>query len=161
VKEMKYRRLKTLDSTGVPVMRYYKLAEGETAYCNCFYEVDSNGEAKKISGTPTEGNIIGFSHGGNNLAKGLILLDINETPLYMGILAEGETQPTIATLVNGYQVVVDTHYEAEETGKNDEGFGMEMLDVPYYIFHILQAKPTNTGSVDDAEAGEISPINQG
>lgn len=154
---MKYRRLKSLDGTG-SITRYYKLAEGETAYCNCFYEVDNKGEAKKISGTPTAGNLIGFSHGGNALAKGLILLDIGETPLYMGILAEGDTQPAITNKVNGYQDVVDTHYET--AGKNDDGFGVEELDNPYYIFHIEQ-NLTATASVDDATAGEISPFQQG
>ena len=156
---MKYRRLKSLDGTG-SILRYYKLAEGETAYCNCFYEVDTNGEAKKISGTPTQGNLIGFSHGGNSLAKGLILLDIGETPLYMGILAEGVTGPNIANLVNGYQVVVDTHYEEDGEGKNDDGFGVEELDNPYYVFNIKQ-NVTATASVDDADAGEISPWKQG
>lgn len=155
---MKYRRLKSLDGTG-SITRYYKLAEGELGYCNCFYEVDNNGEAKKISGTPTTGNIIGFSHGGNSFAKGLILLDIGETPLYMGILAEGETQPAITNLVNGYQEVVDVHYEEE--GLNDDGFGVEELDRPYYIFHIKQTDATNTQSVDDSAAGELSPWQQG
>ena len=158
---MKYRRLKTLDSTGVPVMRYYKLADGEDALCNCFYKI-VNGEAVKIEGEKTGAALVGFSHGGNNLAKGLMLLDINETPLYMGILGEDEeTRPAIGDLVNGYQRVVDTHYDGDEgvNGKNDYGWGVEDMDNPYYIFHIEQNMyGSGDATVDDEDAGEKSPI---
>lgn len=157
---MKYRRLKTLDSTGVPVMRYYKLAENQTPpYCNCFYII-SDGLAVKQEGDKTGTELVGFSHGGNNLAKGLILLDINETPLYMGILEGTDTQrPAIGELVNGYQRVIDTHYDGDEgvVGKNDYGWGVETLNNPYYVFHIEQNLDTSSTEIDDEGAGEISP----
>lgn len=155
---MKYRRLKTLDSTGVPILRYYKLAD-TVAYANCFYGI-ANDQASKIEGAASGKALIGFSHGGNNLGKGLIFLDINETSLYMGILEEGDTKPAIGDLVNGYQRVVDTHYETESAeGKNDDGFGIEYLDVPYYIFRIEQPAASATKTITDENAGEISGVN--
>jgi len=140
---MRYRRLKTKESTGTPILRYYKLAEGEEAIENAFYEIKNN-VASKVNGTPT-GKLIGFSHGGDKLAKGLIFLDINDFVVYMGILEDGDEKPNIGDVVNGYQKVIDTHYEAESAaGKNDDGFGVEYLDVPYYLFVIIQ--PTDGGA---------------
>ena len=156
---MKYQRLKSTDGTG-SIIRYYKLTD-DVAYCNAFYKI-VDGEATKISGSGEGAALIGFSHGGNNLAKGLIFLDIGETPVYMGIFEEGEdTRPEIGDLVNGYQRVIDTHYDGDEDvdGKNDEGWGVEVLDNPYYLFVIEQPEATNTESVDDSGAGEVSGVN--
>lgn len=157
---MKYRRLKTLDSTGVPILRYYRLASGEEAVANAFYGL-TNGEASRIEGTVGDGvTIIGFSHGGDNLARKLIFLDVNETVLYMAILGEDEEdRPKIGEVVNGYQKVIDTHYEDEsEAGKNNEKWGIEYLDVPYYIFKIVQPEGSEYASeVDDSDSGEVMP----
>lgn len=153
---MKYRRLKTTNSTGVPILRYYKLADGQLAYANAFYYL-KDGEATKIEGTVSKNaQIIGFSHGGDRLAKGLIFLDTNETVLYMAILGEGEGRPKIGEVVNGYQKVVDTHYEEESAeGKNGEKWGVEYLDVPYYVFKIVQPEGTEYATeIDDGDAGE-------
>lgn len=153
---MKYKRLKTLESTGTPILRYYKLAAGEQALANTFYEIKDN-VASRVVGTPT-GKLIGFSHGGNALAKGLIFLDINHFVVYMGILEEGDTKPNIGDVVNGYQKVIDTHYEAESAnGKNADGFGIEYLDVPYYLFVIEQPTDGTAVSIDDSDSGEVTP----
>lgn len=147
---MKYRRLKT-DADHSFVLRYYKLKDA-VAYTNAIYEIDDNGEATKVSGTPT-GGLVGFSHGGDNLAKGMILLDINDQAIYMALLEEGDTQPAIGEIVNGCQKVVYTHYDTD--AMNDDGFGVETMDTPYYLFKLVQpAGDSNT--VDDSEAGEIS-----
>lgn len=159
---MKYRRLKTLDSTGVPILRYYEL-EDTVAYANAFYEIADN-KATKITGTPT-GDLIGFSHGGNNLAKGLIFLDINPTVVYMGILGEEDTdRPDIGAIVNGYQRVIDTHYDGDEDvsgkGLDPDEWGIETMDNPYYLFTIVQPEGTPAADeIDDTEAGEISGVN--
>ncbi len=151
---MKYRRLKTVADHSF-VLRYYKLKDA-VAYTNAIYEIDDNGEATKVSGTPT-GKLIGFSHGGNNLAKGMILLDVNGQAVYMGLLEEGDTQPAIGDLVNGYQKVIDTHYDTD--AMNDDGFGVETMDTPYYLFTIVQPAGSSE-TVDDSEAGEVSGVNE-
>jgi hypothetical protein len=150
---MKYQRLKSIDGSGT-IMRYYELADGQEAYTNVFYEVASN-KCAKISGTPT-GELIGFSHGGDRLAKGLMLLDINPGVVYMGILEDGDERPNIGDLVNGYQKVIDTHYDNEEAsgkGTNPSIWGIETLDNPYYLFVIVQPEGT-AATVDDSTAGE-------
>lgn len=149
---MKYQKLKSIDGSGT-IMRYYELAEGQTAYTNCFYEVASN-KCSKLSGTPT-GKLIGFSHGGDRLAKNLMLLDVNPAVVYMGILEEADTgRPNIGEIVNGYQKVIDTHYDGDAgvDGKNDEGFGVEVLNNPYYLFTIVQPSGTSA-TMDDSTAG--------
>jgi len=155
---MKYQRLKSIAGDGT-IMRYYKLAAGEPAVANVFYGVNENGEVEKIEGTVGEGvTLIGFSHGGDRLAKGLIFLDINPAIVYMGILGEGEDdRPEIGEIVNGYQRVIDTHYDGDDGvyGKNDFGFGVETLTNPYYLFTIVQPEGTEYSSeIDDSEAGE-------
>lgn len=152
---MKYIRLKSNESTGTPILRYYKMAAGEEAFTNAFYEIKNN-VASKVSGTPT-GKLIGFSHGGDRLAKGLIFLDINTFVVYMGILEDGDTKPNIGDVVNGYQKVIDTHYEEESAnGKNDDGFGIEYLDVPYYLFTIVQPTDGASKTIDDGDSGETT-----
>ena len=163
---MKYRRLKTLGSNGHPTLRYYKLAENAEALTNAFYGL-TDGIASKIEGAVGAGvQIIGFSHGGDNLAKGLIFLDINENVVYMGILEDGDDRPEIGDIVNGYQKVIDTHYDGDNDvyGKNDEDWGIETLDNPYYLFVIVQPEGTAYASaIDDSDAGEESgtayPVN--
>ena len=67
---------KTYDTGTVAVNNAnFKIDKGEFAFL-----VGSSGSGKSTlikmilkEEEPTEGNIIGFSHGGNNLAKGLIL----------------------------------------------------------------------------------------
>ena len=155
---MKYRRLKTIAGDGT-IMRYYELADEAEALCNVFYGVTDN-KVSKIEGAVGEGvKLIGFSHGGDNLAKGLIFLDINPAVVYMGIFEDGEdTRPEIGDVVNGYQRVIDTHYDNDEAsgkGKKPEEWGIEDLDNPYYLFTILQ--PTGSeATVDDSGAGEES-----
>lgn len=154
---MKYRRLKSITGDGT-IMRYYKFT-GE-ALTNAFYGI-TDGIAEKIEGEVGEGvQIIGFSHGGNNLAKGLIFLDINPGIVYMGIFEDGEDdRPEIGDVVNGYQRVIDTHYDGDDgvDGKNDEGFGVETLDNPYYLFTIVQPAGTEYASeIDDSGSGEES-----
>lgn len=150
---MKYQRLKSIDGSGT-IMRYYELADGEEAYTNVFYEVASN-KCAKISGTPT-GELIGFSHGGDRLVNGCMLLDINPSIVYMGIFEEGEeSRPNIGEIVNGYQKVIDTHYDNDEVsgkGTNPKEWGIERLDNPYYLFTIVQPTGTST-EVDDSTAG--------
>ena len=157
---MKYQRLKSIDGSGT-IMRYYKLGD-DIAYCDAFYGV-TDGVAEKIEGTVGEGvQIIGFSHGGNNLAEGLLFLDINPAIVYAAFLGEGEDRPDIGDVVNGYQKVIDTHYDGDDgvDGKNDYGFGEEHLDAPYYLFTIVQPEGTEYASViDDDDAGEVSGIN--
>lgn len=156
---MKYRRLKTLESTGTPILRYYKLAAGQFAVANAFYGL-KDGEATRIEGAVGEdATLIGFSHGGDNLARGLIFLDINDFVVYMAMLEDGEEdRPKIGEIVNGYQKVIDTHYEDESAnGKNDDKFGVEYLDVPYYLFVVVQPDGTAYASeISDADAGEDS-----
>ncbi len=156
---MKYQRLKSIDGSGT-IMRYYKFT-GDEAYANAFYGV-TDGVAEKIEGTVGDGvQIIGFSHGGNNLAKGLLFLDINPAIVYAAFLGEGEDRPDIGDVVNGYQKVIDTHYDGDDGvyGKNDDLFGVERLDAPYYLFTIVQPEGTEYASeVDDDDAGEISGL---
>ena len=159
---MKYRRLKTLDSNGHPTLRYYELATDEEALCNVFYGL-TEGKVSVIDGEVGEGvTLIGFSHGGANLAKGLMLLDINDTVVYMGIFGEGEEdRPKIGEIVNGYQRVIDTHYDGD-TGVSGKGlrpdeWGIETLDNPYYLFTIIQPAGTAYSTeIDDDGAGEES-----
>lgn len=158
---MKYRRLKSTTGDGT-IMRYYELKD-TVAYCNAFYGVKDN-KAEKIEGTVGDGiELIGFSHGGNNLAKGLIFLDINPHVVYMGILSEEDTErPNIGEVVNGYQKVIDTHYDGDAgvDGKNNAGFGVETLDNPYYLFTIVEPTGTAADEIDDSEAGETSGVNE-
>lgn len=157
---MKYQRLKSIDGSGT-IMRYYKFT-GDEAYANAFYGV-TDGVAAKIEGTVGDGvQIIGFSHGGNNLAKGLLFLDINPAIVYAAFVGEGEDRPDIGDVVNGYQKVIDTHYDGDDGvyGKNDDLFGVERLDAPYYLFIIVQPEGTKYASeVDDDDAGETSGTN--
>ena len=152
---MKYRRLKTITGDGT-IMRYYELKD-VVAYCNAFYGIKDN-KAEKIEGTVGDDiELIGFSHGGDNLAKGLIFLDINPHVVYMGILEEGDAgRPNIGEVVNGYQKVIDTHYDGDEgvDGKNAYGFGVETLDNPYYLFTIVEPEGTAASEIDDEDAGE-------
>lgn len=154
-----YRRLKSIDGSGT-IMRYYELKD-DLAYTNCFYEI-KDGKAEKIEGAAS-GNLIGFSHGGNALAKGLIFLDINPSVVYMGILEDDEEGPAIGDIVNGYQKVIDTHYDddtASGKGTNPEEWGIETLDNPYYLFTIVQPEGSEA-TVDDAEAGTLTPAQGG
>lgn len=159
---MKYQRLKSIDGSGT-IMRYYELAD-DVAYANAFYKI-ANGEATKIVGTVSGAALIGFSHGGNNLAEGLIFLDINPNVVYMGILGDEDTgRPAIGELVNGFQRVIDTHYDGDEgvsgKGTDPEEWGIERLTNPYYLFTIEQPEATAfSGSIDDEEAGEVSGVN--
>lgn len=159
---MKYQRLKSIDGSGT-IMRYYELAD-DVAYANAFYKI-ANGEATKIVGTVDGAALIGFSHGGNNLAEGLIFLDINPNVVYMGILGEeDEGRPAIGELVNGFQRVIDTHYDGDEgvsgKGTNPEEWGVERLTNPYYLFVIEQPEASDfSGEMDDEEAGEVSGVN--
>ena len=153
---MKYRRLKTIAGDGT-IMRYYELADGQEALCNCFYGIASN-KASKIEGTASGVQLIGFSHGGDNLAAGLIFLDVNPAVVYMGLLEDGDTQPNIGDVVNGYQKVIDTHYDSDAAsgkGTMPEEWGIEDLDNPYYLFTIIQPSGTSA-SEDDEDAGEES-----
>lgn len=154
---MKYRRLKTLGSNGHPTLRYYKLADDAEALCNVFYGLE-DGVASKIEGEVGEGvTLIGFSHGGGNLYKKHMLLDINENVVYMGILGEGEDdRPAVGEIVNGFQKVIDTHYDGDE-GMTRGDWGVETLDNPYYLFVIVQPAGTDYASeIDDSDAGEES-----
>lgn len=159
---MKYQRLKSIDGSGT-IMRYYELAD-DVAYANAFYKI-ANGKATKIVGTVSGAALIGFSHGGNNLAEGLIFLDINPNVVYMGILGDEDTgRPAIGELVNGFQRVIDTHYDGDEgvsgKGTDPEEWGIERLTNPYYLFTIEQPEATAfSGSIDDEEAGEVSGVN--
>ena len=159
---MKYQRLKSIDGSGT-IMRYYELAD-DTAYANAFYGI-ADGKASKIEGTASGFGLIGFSHGGNNLAEGLIFLDINPSIVYMGILGdEDEGRPAIGEVVNGYQKVIDTHYDGDTgvsgKGTNPEEWGVERLTNPYYLFTIVQPEGDAFASeMDDAEAGEVSGVN--
>jgi hypothetical protein len=156
---MKYRRLKTLDSNGHPTLRYYDLASDAEAFANAFYGL-TEGKASKIEGEVGEGvTVIGFSHGGDNLVAGKILLDINDTVVYMAILGEGDDRPKIGEVVNGFQKVIDTHYDGDDGVENIE-WGIETLDNPYYIFTIVQPDGTAYATeVDDDDAGEKSGTN--
>ena len=167
---MKYQRLKSIDGSGT-IMRYYPLAEGEVAYTNCFFGIDADGKAHKISGTIYSGGDtatygqVGFSHGGNALVDGCILLDINPGVVYMGIFEEGEAdRPVIGSLVNGYQRVIDTHYDGDAgvSGKGTlpEEWGIEVLDNPYYLFR-LACYSNDTDSVTDTDAGTLTPHQKG
>lgn len=159
---MKYQRLKSIDGSGT-IMRYYELAD-DVAYANAFYKI-ANGEATKIVGTVSGAALIGFSHGGNNLAEGLIFLDINPSVVYMGILGDEDTgRPAIGELVNGFQRVIDTHYDGDEgvsgKGTDPEEWGIERLTNPYYLFTIEQPEASAFASeMDDEEAGEVSGVN--
>lgn len=159
---MKYQRLKSIDGSGT-IMRYYELAD-DVAYANAFYKI-ANGKATKIVGTVSGAALIGFSHGGNNLAEGLIFLDINPNVVYMGILGDEDTgRPAIGELVNGFQRVIDTHYDGDEgvsgKGTDPEEWGIERLTNPYYLFTIEQPEASAfSGSMNDEEAGEVSGVN--
>lgn len=151
---MKYQRLKSIDGSGT-IMRYYELAEGQVAYTNCFYDITSN-KCSKVSGTPT-GELIGFSHGGDRLVSGCMLLDINPAVVYMGILEDGDDdRPNIGEIVNGYQKVIDTHYDGDEgvsgKGTKPEEWGIERMTNPYYLFTIVQPEGTEA-TIDDSTAG--------
>lgn len=153
-----YRRLKSKDGSD-SVTRYYELKAGEEAYTNAFYEVVS-GKATKISGAASGDGPVGFSFGGNALVDGCILLDINEQALYMCLLDDDDTAPAIGDLVNGYQRVIDTHYDddsASGKGTNPSEWGVEHLDNPYYVFNIEQPAVESTGSITDSGAGTKTP----
>ena len=154
-----YRRLKSIDGSGT-IMRYYEL-EDDVAYTNCFYEIKDN-KAAKINGTPT-GGLIGFSHGGNALVKGCLFLDINPSVVYMAILEDGDDKPNIGDVVNGYQKVIDTHYDddtASGKGTEPDEWGIETLDNPYYLFTIIQPEGSEA-TIDDENAGTVTPGQNG
>ena len=159
---MKYQRLKSIDGSGT-IMRYYELAD-DVAFANAFYGI-TDGKASKIVGTVSGATLIGFSHGGNNLAEGLVFLDINPSIVYMGILGEeDEGRPAIGDLVNGFQRVIDTHYDGDNDeygkGANPEEWGIERLTNPYYLFTIEQPEASEFATeMDDEEAGEVSGVN--
>jgi len=137
----KYQRLKSVDGSD-SVTRYVDLDDDE-AYTNCFYGV-ADDKASKLEGTASGVDLIGFSFGGNNLVEGRILLDFSELALYMCRIEEGDTKPGIGDLINGYQRVIDVHDDDD-------------MDEPYYVFRIEQPTATNTGSIDDDEAGVLVP----
>ena len=156
---MKYQRLKSIDGSGT-IMRYYEV--NGTAYTNAFYGIKDN-KATKISGAVgADVELIGFSHGGDNLAKGLLFLDINPSIVYMGILEEADAgRPNIGEVVNGYQKVIDTHYDGDTgvsgKGTDPEEWGIERLTNPYYLFTIVQPEGTAfANTISDTNAGEIS-----
>ena len=152
---MNYRRLKSIAGDGT-ITRYYDLVADEEALCNAFYGI-KDGKAERIEGTAEGYGLIGFSHGGDNVVKGKILLDINPAIEYMGILGEGEDRPKIGDVVNGYQKVVATHYDGDEEVTEHIEWGVEVLDNPYYIFTIVQPEGSAYASeVDDSDAGEVS-----
>ena len=153
---MKYRRLKSIDGSGT-IMRYYNLKAKEEALTNCFYGI-ADDVAERIEGTAEGYGLIGFSHGGDNLSKGQIFLDINPSVEYMAILGEADDRPEIGDVVNGYQKVVAIHYDGDnDYVPGEEGFGVETLDAPYYIFTIVQPDGSSYASeVDDSDAGETS-----
>lgn len=157
---MKYQRLKSIDGSGT-IMRYYDV-NGE-ALCNCFYGVKDNKASKIVGAVGADVELIGFSHGGDNVAKGLLFLDINPAIVYMGILEEDDAgRPNIGEVVNGYQKVIDTHYDADGTigkGTNPEEWGIERLTSPYYLFTIIQPEGTAADAIDDTNAGEKSGSN--
>lgn len=149
---MKYRRLKSIDGSGT-IMRYFKLDEGEEALANAFYGT-KDGVAERIEGTASGYDWIGFSHGGDNLNKGEIFLDVNPAIEYMAILGEAEARPAVGEVVNGYQKVIAVHYDGDDGVDNGE-FGVETLDNPYYVFVIVQPDGSAFASeVDDSDAGE-------
>lgn len=105
---MKYARLKSIDGSGT-IMRYFDLAEGELAKENDFYEIVS-GKAKKIAeGSKPTGTILGFSHGGDKLVKGKILLDINPAIVYRALIENAEALPIVGDVVDGFKKVIDVH----------------------------------------------------
>ena len=106
---MNYKRLKSIDGSGT-IMRYFDLAEGQEAKTNVFYEIVS-GKAKEIAegSTPT-GKIIGFSHGGDKLVEGKLLLDVNPAIVY--IASDVEDLPTVGTVLNGFKKVLAVDAEA-------------------------------------------------
>ena len=138
----KYQRLKSDDGSD-SVTRYFPLADDEEAYTNCFYGI-ADDEASKIEGTASGVDLIGFSFGGNNVVGGKILLDYSEHALYMCRIEEGDEKPSIGDLINGYQRVVDVHDN-------------EDMDEPYYVFRIEQPSASNTGTIDDDDAGIYVP----
>lgn len=159
---MKYQRLKSIDGSGT-IMRYYEV--NGTAFANAFYGIKDNKATKIVGAVGADVELIGFSHGGNNLAKGLLFLDINPSIVYMGILEEGDAgRPNIGEVVNGYQKVIDTHYDADGTigkGTDPEEWGIERLTSPYYLFTIVQPEGTAAAAIDDTNAGEISGRQEG
>lgn len=151
---MKYRRLKSIAGDGT-IMRYFKLDDGEEALTNVFYGI-KDGAAERIEGTASGYGLIGFSHGGDKLNKGDILLDVNPAIEYMAILGEGDDRPAIGDVVNGYQKVIAIHYDGDDGVDNGE-FDREVLDNPYYVFTIVQPDGSAYASeVDDSDAGEVS-----
>lgn len=156
---VKYQRLKSIDGSGT-IMRYYELKDGEEAYTNAFYGI-KDGKASKIVGEVSGAGLIGFSHGGNALAEGLILLDVNPAIAYLCALGEGDDKPDIGDLVNGYLRVIDTHYDDEEAsgkGTLPEEWGIETLDNPYFIAVIEQPEATGTATIDDEDCGTLTPF---
>lgn len=150
-----YRRLKSITGDGT-IMRYYDLASDEDAYTNAFYGIASE-KASKIEGEVSGADIIGFSHGGNALVEGKILLDINPHIVYMCLLDDDDARPAIGDLVNGYQRVIDTHYDGDDGVTKGPEWGVETLDNPYYIFTIEQPTLENTEDITDDNAGTLTP----
>lgn len=155
---VKYQRLKSIDGSGT-IMRYYELAEGEEAYTNAFYGI-TDGKAKKLEGALDGEVLVGFSHGGNALVDGMILLDINPAIVYLCALGEGDTPPAIGDLINGYLRVIDTHYDNDEAsgkGTLPEEWGIERMDTPYFLAVIEQPSATTEAEIDDSDCGTLTP----
>lgn len=140
---MRYNKLKSIDGSD-SVTKYYKLDTDEEALANVFYGV-KDGVAERIEGTASGYDIIGFSHGGDKVVKGKILLDINPQIAYIVKLGENESRPEVGEVVNGYQRVIAVNYE------NDP----EWLDNPYYVCTIVQPDGSAFATeIDDSDAGE-------
>lgn len=157
---MKYQRLKSIDGSGT-IQRYFELAAGQKGLCNCFYGVKDNKATKIVGSVGEDVELIGFAHGGDNLAKGLLFLDINPAVVYMGILEEADVgRPNIGEVVNGYQKVIDIHYDGDAgvsgKGTKPEEWGIERMTNPYYLFTIVQPEGTAAEAIDDSGAGEES-----
>ena len=106
---MNYKRLKSTNGSGT-IMRYFDLADGQEAKTNVFYEI-VDGKAEEIAdgSTPT-GTIIGFSHGGDKLVEGKILLDVNPAIVY--IASDVEELPTVGAVIDGFKKVLAVDAEA-------------------------------------------------
>lgn len=155
---LKYQRLKSIDGSGT-IMRYYELPEGEDAYTNCFYGIKS-GKAAKLEGDLDGEVLVGFSHGGNALVDGMVLLDINPSVVYLCALGEDDTPPAIGDLINGYLRVIDTHYDSSEAsgkGTLPEEWGIETMDNPYFLAVIEQPAATTEAEIDDSDCGTLTP----
>lgn len=106
---MNYKRFKSTNGSGT-IMRYFDLADGQEAKTNVFYEI-VEGKAKEIAdgSTPT-GTIIGFSHGGDKLVEGKLLLDVNPAIVY--IASNVAEMPAVGEVIDGFKTVLAVNAEA-------------------------------------------------